>query len=122
MISSGLYEILLGIFLTTLFFVWVEFFLITKDFDKNVNYCLKFVFFLRFALTSDVSLLLPDISSSQPVRYSRSHSTDSRRSRVMHQTVAFTDLDGSHPTTTLATTNASRAAAACSIGLVLVIC
>lgn len=96
----------------------LSFRLITRDFDKSIKYSLKFVLVLRFTLTSDVSLPLPDIRSSQPVHYSRSNSTDSRRSRVMHQTVAVTDLDGSHPTTTLATTDASRAAAR-SIGLVL---
>lgn len=97
----------------------LSFLLITRDyFVKIIKHSLEFVLVLRFTLTTDVSLPLPDISSSRPVRYSRRHGTDGRRSHALHRAVAFTDLDGSHPTTTLAATNTSRAAAR-SIGLVL---
>lgn len=66
-----------------------------------------FCCFKRFSLMNESSVALPDISRSLP-SYSRSQCYENRQSRSLHHTVTLTELDGSHPVTTLATDDASR--------------
>lgn len=76
-------------------------------FEYNTEYRFAAIF-QRVTLTGDVNVPLPDMCSSQPGLGCRNHFVDGRQSRVMHHTVTFTELDGSHPATSLATTNSAR--------------